>query len=161
MRISGAFAEPSLRRTRTVDPLLTMNVRRGPIHAGPGVAVRVCRYRRSPRLVAFCAVVRPWRDLRLWSRYGAGAALGARNMDVLIAKLCEVELDHPFGVGEEVDLDDLAVPDRDGGDRERLAVEEGDHPGGAVDERAAHGQVDPRPQQRLPGDGLRPPNVLR
>jgi hypothetical protein len=34
-----------------------------------------CRYRRPPRFVAFCAVVRPWCDLRLRSRYGAGAAL--------------------------------------------------------------------------------------
>ena len=63
----------------------------------------------------------------------------AWNKDVLIAKLCEVELGDPFGVGEEVDLDDLAVADREGGDREGLPVEEGDDSGGAVDERALHG----------------------
>jgi uncharacterized protein YdhG (YjbR/CyaY superfamily) len=60
---------------------------------------------------------------------------------VLIAKLCGVELGDPFGSGED-DFDDLAVPDRDGADRERLPVEEVTIPAGAVDERAAHGQVD-------------------
>jgi hypothetical protein len=39
-------------------------------------------------------------------------------------------------VGKEVDFDDLAVPHRDGGDRERAPVKEGDDPRGAVDERA-------------------------
>jgi hypothetical protein len=61
----------------------------------------------------------------------------------LALELCEVELGEPFGVGEEVELDDLPVLDRDGGDREGSSVEEGDHPGGAVDERPPHGQVDP------------------
>jgi hypothetical protein len=35
----------ALFRTRTGDPLLTMNVRRGPTHAGLLVAVRVCTCR--------------------------------------------------------------------------------------------------------------------
>ncbi len=59
--------------------------------------------------------------------------------DVLIAKPSEVKLGDPFGVGEEVNLDDLAVADREGGDREGLPVQEGDDSGGAVDERALHG----------------------
>ena len=81
--------------------------------------------------------------------------------DALNAKRCEVELGDPFGVGEEVDLDDLPVLGRDGGDREGLPAEEGDEPGGAVDEHAPHGQVDAGPQQRLPGDGLGTSYVLR
>ena len=63
-------------------------------------------------------------------RVTAPAALGARNLDVLIAKLCEVDLGDPFGVGEEVDLDDLPVLDRDAADHERLPEEEVDDPGG-------------------------------
>jgi hypothetical protein len=51
--------------------------------------------------------------------------------------------------------------DREGADGERLPVADCDESGGAVDERAPHGQVDARPHQRLPGDGLRAPNVLR
>jgi hypothetical protein len=42
---------------------LTMNVRRGSIHAGFRVAVRVHGRRETPRFVAFCKVVRPWCDL--------------------------------------------------------------------------------------------------
>ena len=56
MRNSGAFAEPS-GGLEPSTPLYHEHVRRGSIHAGSGVAVRVCRYRRSPRLVVFCAVV--------------------------------------------------------------------------------------------------------
>jgi hypothetical protein len=55
----------------------------------------------------------------------------------------------------------LAVPDRDGGNREGFPVEEGDHPGGAVDERPPHSQVDARPHERLPGDGFRALKVLQ
>jgi hypothetical protein len=53
----------ALSRTRTADPLLTMNVRRGPIHAGFGSTVRLCASRWSPRVVAFLTFVRPWCDL--------------------------------------------------------------------------------------------------
>jgi hypothetical protein len=45
--------------------------------------------------------------------------------DFLVFELCEAELGEPFGVGEEVELDDLPVLDRDGGDREGSSVEEG------------------------------------
>jgi hypothetical protein len=44
------------------DALLTMNVRRGPTDAGFRLAARVVSPRGSPRLVAFCAAVRPWCD---------------------------------------------------------------------------------------------------
>src|SRR4029453_9485618 len=44
--------------------LLTMNVRRGSIHAGLRVAARSLVCRRSPRVVAFVTAVRPWCDLR-------------------------------------------------------------------------------------------------
>src|SRR5207342_3760462 len=80
---------------------------------------------------------------------------GAWSIDVLIAKLREVELGQAFGVGEEVDLGDLPILDCDGGDRERPAMEEADHPGRAVDECASHGQVDSGPEQGLAGDGFR------
>src|SRR5690242_403235 len=40
-------------------PLLTMNVRRGPTHAGFRLAVRILSPRGSPRLVAFYAAMRP------------------------------------------------------------------------------------------------------
>ena len=36
----------------------------------------------------------------------------------------QVELAEPLRVGEEVELDDLPVPDGGGGDRERLSVQE-------------------------------------
>jgi threonine dehydrogenase-like Zn-dependent dehydrogenase len=45
--------------TRTHGLLLTMKVRRGSIHAGSGGAMRVFLRRRSPRFVAFLALVRP------------------------------------------------------------------------------------------------------
>ena len=48
-----------------------------------------------------------------------------------------------------------------GADRERPPVEEGDDPGSAVYERAPHGQVDARPEQRLAGDRLGALEVLR
>jgi hypothetical protein len=41
----------------------------------------------------------------------------------------QIELEEPLWVGEEVELDDLAVPHCDGADRERLPVAEGDRPG--------------------------------
>jgi hypothetical protein len=43
--------------------LLTMNVRRGSIHAGLRVVARVRRCREYPRFVAICIAVRPWCDL--------------------------------------------------------------------------------------------------
>src|SRR6266542_5902926 len=78
----------------------------------------------------------------------------------LIAEHGEVEPGDPFGVGDEVDLGDLAVRDRESAHGERPPVEEGDHPSGAVDEGAAHGQVDARPEQGLPGDGLGAADML-
>jgi hypothetical protein len=45
-----------------------------------------------------------------------------QNTDVLVAELCEVEMGDPVGVGEEVDFGDLAVLDRESGDRERSPV---------------------------------------
>lgn len=42
--LCGGFR--ALSRTRTGDRLLTMNVGRGPTHAGLAVAVRVCACRR-------------------------------------------------------------------------------------------------------------------
>src|SRR5207249_7915952 len=66
----------------------------------------------------------------------------------------------PFGVAQEVELDDLAVPDRHGADGEGLAVPEGDCSGGAVDERATYGQVDPRPHERLAGNAFRALNEV-
>src|SRR5215216_8181996 len=55
---------------------------------------------------------------------------------------CQVELPESLRVGEEVELDDLAVPHRDGADRERLPVAEGDGPGNAVDQRRPYVQPD-------------------
>src|SRR5262245_42706116 len=85
---------------------------------------------------------------------------GAVESTSAAAELAEVELGKPFRVGEEVDLEDLAVLHGDGCDGERLPVKEGDHSGGAVDECTLHGQVDARPHQRLAGDGLRAADVL-
>src|SRR5512133_3297320 len=99
----------------------------------------------------------PWNDQ--WPR--ATPPRGAWSIDVLSARLCEVELGEAFGVGKEVDLGDFPILDRDGCDRERPAVEEADHPGRAVDERTPHGQVDSGPEQGLAGDGLRTSDVLR
>ena len=52
----------ALFRTRTGDPLLTMNVRRGSIHAGFGLTVPLRLARKPPRIAAFCGPVRPWCD---------------------------------------------------------------------------------------------------
>jgi hypothetical protein len=57
----------ALFRTRTGDPLLTMNVRRGPTHAGLRVVARARSCRESPRFAAFCMAVRPWCDLRTFA----------------------------------------------------------------------------------------------
>lgn len=80
-------------------------------------------------------------------------------MDVLIANLCEVELGDLFGSARKSISTILPL---------RIvtaAIQNGcpwkGHPGGAVDERAAHRQVDPRPQQRPLRDGLLTPDVLR
>jgi hypothetical protein len=80
---------------------------------------------------------------------------------VLIAKLCQVELGEAFGIGQEVDLGDLAILDREGGDRERPSVKEADHTGRAVDQSAPHCQVDAGPEQRLASDCLSTSDVLR
>src|SRR4029453_1776053 len=47
----------------------------------------------------------------------------------------QVEEAESLRVVEEIELDDLAVPDGDGGDRERLAVEGSDQAANAVDQR--------------------------
>jgi hypothetical protein len=60
-RRSGA---PAVERKAEIDPLFAMNGRRGSIHAGLRLAVRVLAYRQQPRLVAICMTVRPWCDLR-------------------------------------------------------------------------------------------------
>src|SRR4051812_25148145 len=73
----------------------------------------------------------------------------------------EVELGDPFRVDEEVELDDLAVSDRPGADRERSSAQEGDDPGRAVDEDTVHREVDTRPQLGLGRDGLGAPDMLR
>jgi len=47
---------------------------------------------------------------------------GGGHSSVLIAEHSEVELADPLGVGEEVELDDLSVLDRDGGAPGRLSL---------------------------------------
>ncbi len=47
---------------------------------------------------------------------------GGGQSSVLIAEHSEVELADPLGVGEEVELDDLSVLDRDGGALGRLSL---------------------------------------
>jgi hypothetical protein len=65
------------------------------------------------------------------SRMRPGSLLGelvvaekvTRTARSSIAELGEVELCAPFAVGEETELDDLAVPHGGGGDRERLCID--------------------------------------
>jgi hypothetical protein len=64
----------ALSRTRTGDRLLTMNVRRGSIHAGFRVVARVRRCREYPRFVPFCMAVRPWCDLAATATAGMASA---------------------------------------------------------------------------------------
>jgi hypothetical protein len=72
----------------------------------------------------------------------------------------QVELAESPGVGEEVELNDLAVPDGDDPDRERLAVEEADRPGNAVDQRRPDLQVEPRVAEGLARDRLGAADLL-
>jgi hypothetical protein len=63
---------------------------------------------------------------RDWARRQGHVATGRHGTHrCLLVEHGELELGDPFGVREEVESDDLAVPDRGGGDRERLPVEEG------------------------------------
>src|SRR5215216_1475679 len=81
---------------------------------------------------------------------GFGDAIGRWRQ---LVEDCQVELPESLRVGEEVELDDLAVPHRDGADRERLPVAEGDGPGNAVDQRRPYVQPDPGVAGRLARDG--------
>ena len=68
---------------------------------------------------------------------GAGPLIArTRPVATLLAENRQIELAHPFGVGEDVDLDDPSVPYDERADRERPALAQRDHPGRAVDERA-------------------------
>jgi hypothetical protein len=53
----------------------------------------------------------------------------------------QVELPEPPRVGEELEVDDLAVPHSEGADRERLPVAEGDDPGNAIDQHRPYVQL--------------------
>src|ERR671922_262548 len=87
---------------------------------------------------------------------------------------CQVELPKALGVGKEVEPDNLAVPDRNRADRERLPVPEGDGPGDAVDQRQPEGMGEQRlvlgidPARAVdkgighpPGERLPPPRLAR
>src|SRR5215211_597286 len=67
----------------------------------------------------------------------------------------QVELPESLRVAEEVEFDDLAIPHRDGADRERLPVAEGDGPGNAVDQRRPNVQPDLGVAERLARDRRR------
>src|SRR5207247_2585044 len=73
----------------------------------------------------------------------------------------QIECAKPLGVGEEVELDDLAIPDGDGGDGERLPVQEGDRAGNAVDQRRPDVQPDLGVTQRLARDCPGPAHLAR
>jgi hypothetical protein len=68
----------------------------------------------------------------------------------------QVELAEAFGDGEDVDLHDLAVPDRKGHDREGAPTPSHDGTRGAVDERRPYERGKPRERERLRGTVVAP-----
>jgi len=73
----------------------------------------------------------------------------------LAVKHRQIELAEPLRVAEDVDLDDLPAPDREGHDRERLSFEHADRPSGAVDERWEPEQTEAREALRATSHLLR------
>src|SRR5262249_28793751 len=65
----------------------------------------------------------------------------------------QVELAKALGVGEDVDLDDLPVPDREAHDRNWPATWRYDNAGGPVHQCRPHERGEPREGERLLGDG--------
>src|SRR5262245_10245830 len=74
---------------------------------------------------------------------------------------CQVEPPAPFWVVEEVHLDDPPASDRDGRDRERFSITQGDASDGTVDQSRPKLQAETRVEERLPGDEPRPPHDPR
>src|SRR5450432_1347758 len=74
---------------------------------------------------------------------------------VATAQHRQIESAEALGVGEDVDLDDLAAADRERHDRERLSVEHADEPRGAVDEHGEPEQAEAREALRSASHLLR------
>jgi hypothetical protein len=77
-----------------------------------------------------------WREIPLCDRYGW------RRATALAVKHGQIESADPLRVAEDVDLDDLPAPDREGHDHERLSLERAQRPSDAVDEHRVPEQAE-------------------
>src|ERR1700722_1979969 len=79
---------------------------------------------------------------------------------LLAVERAQVEMAHPLRIAEDIDLDDLPAPDREGHDREELSFEHADHTGCAVDERRSPLKVEAREALRSTSPLFRTPAAV-
>src|SRR5206468_6811081 len=135
------------------------NKRLFPLPGSPTITAAATSPRVGAQPISASAVsssTRPTKVLMCRSvrRNGRDKALGpaGRPASSSVVEDRQVELAEPLPIGEEVELDDLAVSYRGDADRERLPIEEADRPGNAVDQRRPYVQIDPGVAERLACD---------